>query len=471
MSAPHRVDIDIPNTEEAKMVSVKSTENLRHLLSPAHQQEQQERQQQRQQVLQQLPQQPSHPDTRHQHHHQHQQHHAAVNSDQHHAAVIAAQHQGLGVDMTGTNASTRSHASAKSMPPISSYQRQMHHQHPQHPQHQQASVVPEYTAWTIGSTEALLRAMAIQNLPAAIPHFATSPYNSAILAKCSSSMVWREPSPDLTSESSPVPRSAASSVSGTSPPPPTPAMPPTLGGLSESAGMEGFADNMAGAGGDDMAALHRNSQQQHHHNFQQKMQRNNSLPPRYYSTPPPPRSPNATPELITPTTTSTATTTAQQASQAATMAGGGGPQYDKSLQQQYHTRLLSTPVPAVESLLSSSCESLNFDIAEMWLRTGPKTHQLTNSNVRPTALDESCRKQLVDVYYGERSAERTHRLSPALCKRAKEAGDVVWVTAHTVHGAEALKCSISDVRTAVAVPVCHGGSGTNVTIIYFSIRR
>ena len=48
---------------------------------------------------------------------------------------------------------------------------------------------------------------------------------------------------------------------------------------------------------------------------------------------------------------------------------------------------------------------------------------------------------------------------------------MVWVTAHTLHGAEALKCSISDVRTAVAVPVCHGGSETNVTIIYFSIRR
>jgi DNA helicase TIP49 (TBP-interacting protein) len=106
----------------------------------------------------------------------------------------------------------------------------------------------------------------------------------------------------------------------------------------------------------------------------------------------------------------------------------------------------------------------------MWLRTGHKTHQLTNSHVRPTALDESVRKQLVDVYYGERSAERTHRLSPALCKRAKEAGDVVWVAAHTAHGAEALKCSISDVRTAVAVPVCHG-CGVNITIIYFSIRR
>lgn len=141
------------------------------------------------------------------------------------------------------------------------------------------------------------------------------------------------------------------------------------------------------------------------------------------------------------------------------------------LQHRYHNTLLTTPTPYVESLLSTICETLNFDIAEMWLRTGPKTHQLTHSHVRATALDEDIRQQLVDVYYGERSAERTHRLSPALCKRAKEAGEVVWVTAQTRHGAEALKCSISDVRTAVAVPVCHPGAGVNITIIYFSIRR
>jgi hypothetical protein len=75
------------------------------------------------------------------------------------------------------------------------------------------------------------------------------------------------------------------------------------------------------------------------------------------------------------------------------------------------------------------------------------------------------------VYYGEKSSERTHRLSPALCKKAKEAGDVVWVTAHSRSGAEALRCSISNVRTAVAVPVCHETSNTNITIIFFSIRR
>jgi hypothetical protein len=126
---------------------------------------------------------------------------------------------------------------------------------------------------------------------------------------------------------------------------------------------------------------------------------------------------------------------------------------------------------SVEACLAAACEVLKFDIAEMWLRTGPKTHQLTYSHLRPTALEDSARRQLVDVYYGEKSSERTHRLSPALCKRAKEAGDVVWVTAHNPTSAEALRCSISNVRTAVAVPVRHEASNTNMTILFFSIRR
>jgi hypothetical protein len=137
----------------------------------------------------------------------------------------------------------------------------------------------------------------------------------------------------------------------------------------------------------------------------------------------------------------------------------------------YQDRLFHQSSSSVEAVLAASCEVMGFDIAEMWLRTGQKTHQLTNSHLRPTALEDSVRKDLVDVYYGERSSERTHRLSPALCKRAKEARDVVWVTAHSRTGAEALRCSISNVRTAVAVPVCHETSNTNITIIFFSIRR
>lgn len=137
----------------------------------------------------------------------------------------------------------------------------------------------------------------------------------------------------------------------------------------------------------------------------------------------------------------------------------------------YQDRLFRQPAAAVEAVLAAGCEVMGFEIAEMWLRTGPKTHQLTNSHLRPTALEDSVRDELVDVYYGEQSSERTHRLSPALCKRAKEANDVVWVTAHTQHGAEALSCSISNVRTAVAIPVCHEASNTNITVIFFSIRK
>mmetsp|Transcript_15397 Transcript_15397/g.34971 ORF Transcript_15397/g.34971 Transcript_15397/m.34971 type:complete len:598 (-) Transcript_15397:320-2113(-) len=136
----------------------------------------------------------------------------------------------------------------------------------------------------------------------------------------------------------------------------------------------------------------------------------------------------------------------------------------------YHDKLFHQSSSAVEAVLSATCEVMGFDIAEMWLRTGHKTHQLTNSHLRPTALQDSVRQALVDVYYGEDSNNRTHRLSPALCKRAKDANDVVWVSMSTPNGAEALRVSISNVGTAVAVPVCHEPSNTNITIIYFAIR-
>lgn len=138
---------------------------------------------------------------------------------------------------------------------------------------------------------------------------------------------------------------------------------------------------------------------------------------------------------------------------------------------KYQDRLFCQPSAAVESTLAASCETMGFDIAEVWLRTGPRSHQLINSHLRPTSLEDSVRDEIVEVYYGEQSSERTHRLSPALCKRAKEAMDIVWVTAQTPQGAEALRCSISDVRTAVAIPVCHAPSNTNMTVIFFSTRR
>mmetsp|Transcript_13149 Transcript_13149/g.28423 ORF Transcript_13149/g.28423 Transcript_13149/m.28423 type:complete len:831 (+) Transcript_13149:398-2890(+) len=415
MSAPDRVDVDLPNTLQAKMTSVKSTENLRHLVPPEN-----------------------------------------GGAARHHRY-----HQGV----------ANSTKSLPPMPPPPMMYMQQQHPPPQGQQMQQQmqrqqQSIPAYTAWTIGSTEKMIKAQLSSQVnghgsPSSDGHHncvpsnsdPASPYSSAILAKCSS----RGPSPDPTE----------STVSSVTPPPPS-ATPPTLGGLSQNLGVHSLA-------GGEQHHNHQQQQQQqqvqmrlqqqsqaqqnrhpNHHQQQQQSHGQSSSPPPYSKPPLPPEQQQQ-----------------QQQSQLQQQEQQQPPRpgHDESLRDLYRSRLLSAPVPAVESLLSSSCESLNFDIAEMWLRTGPKTHQLTNSHVRPTALDESVRAQLVDVYYGERSAERTHRLSPALCKRAKEAGDVVWVTAHTLHGAEALKCSISDVRTAVAVPVCHGGSGVNVTIIYFSIRR
>ena len=403
MSSPENVSVETPDTEEVRMTTVSSTGNLRHLVPPDP---------------------------------------VAISAAQQ-AAAIQQQVAGLGMDIDGSDIPPTSTRSMPMASPQNGFPPQ-----PQPPQEQTQQPEPsEYTAWIIGSTEAIQKKLAnsmgnrSQSAPpSALTTDQLSPYTSAILARCSSS---RQPSPCPTENSS---LASIPTPSGSPPPPPvTAATPPTLGGLSQSLSVDGSGGGgttggIQRGGGD----LHQQPNQVSHTANNQQV--GSGLPP------------------LPPTPQNTPQQTQHHHQQQA-------PSYNKSLQQLYHTRLLSTPIPAVESLLSSSCEALNFDIAEMWLRTGPKTHQLTNSHVRATALDDSVRKQLVDVYYGERSAERTHRLSPALCKRSKEAGDVVWVTAHTLHGAEALKCSISDVRTAVAVPVCHMGSGVNVTIIYFSIRR
>jgi len=125
----------------------------------------------------------------------------------------------------------------------------------------------------------------------------------------------------------------------------------------------------------------------------------------------------------------------------------------------------------VEPALATSCEALGFDIAEMWLRTGARSHQLIASYLRPTALDETLRSELTEVYYGVDASSRTHRFSPALCKKAKEVGHVFWVPDDTEHGVQALSCSLNNVKTAVAVPVTHESSNTNFTVIYFCMRQ
>lgn len=142
-----------------------------------------------------------------------------------------------------------------------------------------------------------------------------------------------------------------------------------------------------------------------------------------------------------------------------------------SSQSKYHETLLNQSSGAVEAVLASTCEVMGFHIAELWLRTGGKTHQLINTHLRPSILEDPVRKNLNDVYYGEQSSERTHRLSPSLCKRAKENSDVVWVSSDNSVGQEMLRYSISNVHTAVAIPISHETSNTNMTVIFFSMRK
>ena len=70
----------------------------------------------------------------------------------------------------------------------------------------------------------------------------------------------------------------------------------------------------------------------------------------------------------------------------------------------------AAPSQSVHSIFSATCEALGFDIAEMWLRTGGKTHQLTNSHLRPAALQDHM-EELTDVYYGDKSSEVSLSLS------------------------------------------------------------
>lgn len=137
----------------------------------------------------------------------------------------------------------------------------------------------------------------------------------------------------------------------------------------------------------------------------------------------------------------------------------------------YFHRLLDHSTPSMESILRTTCAVTTFSIAEVWLRTGPKTHRLIASYLRPSALDESEKTRLVEIYYGDTPASVTHRLSPVLCKRVKDNHQTEWLVSTTEEGADVLRSAISDVNTAVAVPVCHEESGVNLTFIYFCMKR
>jgi hypothetical protein len=109
-----------------------------------------------------------------------------------------------------------------------------------------------------------------------------------------------------------------------------------------------------------------------------------------------------------------------------------------------------------------------FDIAEVWVRIGKKQHQLTASFLRPAGIGRLM-EQLNEVYYGTEAKVRVHRLSPALCKKAKEQNSLVWLTSS--NAPSPLDCAISDIKTAVAVPVYNKIVGVGLTVIFFSIRK
>jgi hypothetical protein len=155
----------------------------------------------------------------------------------------------------------------------------------------------------------------------------------------------------------------------------------------------------------------------------------------------------------------------------------------------------SLPVPKIklpatggpiENVLGAACDSIGFDVAEMWLRIGPKTHQLIHSYIRHSHLDDKVRSEIIDVYHGHNAQYKVHKLSSALCKKVRQSNDIFSVTAQTDIGAQALKYSLFGVLSAIAVPAdscCYcggeriGESGGLVyksfemTIIYLSAKK
>lgn len=107
----------------------------------------------------------------------------------------------------------------------------------------------------------------------------------------------------------------------------------------------------------------------------------------------------------------------------------------------------------------------------MYLETGDQRYHPVDCSLYTTALPESVRKKVNDVYYRARSNELVRKLSPELCRRAKNAEKCVLITNEAQDGTRVLEGSLNDVCTAIAVPVYHQASNTNVILIYYSLRQ
>lgn len=139
----------------------------------------------------------------------------------------------------------------------------------------------------------------------------------------------------------------------------------------------------------------------------------------------------------------------------------------KVLEERSEAEIADAVSASMESRLIKVCETLHFDIAEMWLRVGPTKHKLICYHVS-NALDGAVKKETIDVYCGEDALKIKHRLSSAMCKWTKENQEMLKLTTQTSSGKQALHNSlISGIKLAVAVPVSH--DNINVTIVYGSL--
>lgn len=131
------------------------------------------------------------------------------------------------------------------------------------------------------------------------------------------------------------------------------------------------------------------------------------------------------------------------------------------LEERSGAEIADAVFASIESLLMKVCETLHFDIAEMWLRVGPTKHKLICYHVS-NGLDGAVKEETISVYRG---GLMKHRLSSAMLKWTKENQEMLKLTTQTSSGKQVLHNSlISGIKLAVAVPVSH--EGINVTILF-----
>lgn len=120
------------------------------------------------------------------------------------------------------------------------------------------------------------------------------------------------------------------------------------------------------------------------------------------------------------------------------------------------------------ALLKKVCEELDFDIAEIWLRIDASKHKLVHYHV--SDVDQSVRRQAMNLYEGEAAQKMKHRLSAAMCKLTKETNNIFKLTGESPSGAQALQSGqCSGLSVAMAVPFSH--EGVNMTILTFCVTR